>query len=260
MAYSCPPLPWAAISVLSANRAPMSHNHPMAQQTHCLLPESEQAHSCFRHYNSTSAAPPRDHLTHSDSRLLRVDLLLFDRNDHWALFDSSHPSCSGWQGSQASLFPGPDYAPLCSEEHNWPPLETEGDEGHEFPPHFTSMYHHMMTYIILVFKNAVGQRSYMECPVTLGCSLSTFLMEQANRAYLKPSEKKLSVVGYLLGRFTKVHNMAGQEMYGKADLVNPNLHSTLNPGAQKPSITHEHLEVARMEGVVATYKGREVGP
>ncbi|MPC54959.1 hypothetical protein E2C01_048889 [Portunus trituberculatus] len=48
--------------------------------------------------------------------------------------------------------------------------------------------------------------------------------------------------------------MAGQEVYGKAAMVNPKFHNTSNPGARESCITHGHQELARMEEVVARSK------
>ena len=72
-------------------------------------------------------------------------------------------------------------------------------------------------------------------------------MDQANINYLRTNEKNPSSVGYPLGRFAILYNMKGQEVYGKAALVNPSLHNTLKPGARQPCILHEHPDVARME-------------
>ncbi|MPC59263.1 hypothetical protein E2C01_053279 [Portunus trituberculatus] len=92
----------------------------MAQQSHCLLLQSGKAHSHSKHHSSTSVVPPRDHPMHSDSSLLKGDLLS-NRDNRQALIESPHPSCSGWQGSGASLSPGPDSALLGSEKQDWPP-------------------------------------------------------------------------------------------------------------------------------------------
>ena len=68
--------------------------------------------------------------------------------------------------------------------------------------------------------------------------------------YLRMNKKNPSSVGYPLGRFTKLYSVAGQEVYGKAALVNPSLH-TLKSGARQPHVLHEHSDIARMEGIVA---------
>ncbi|MPC46722.1 hypothetical protein E2C01_040448 [Portunus trituberculatus] len=57
-----------------------------------------------------------------------------------------------------------------------------------------------------------------------------FFMEQANRAYLKAIERKPSWIGYPSGRFAKIYNVGGQEVFGKTTLVNPDLHNVLHPG------------------------------
>ena len=69
--------------------------------------------------------------------------------------------------------------------------------------------------------------------------------------YLRTNEKNPSSVGYPLGRFARLHSVAGQEVYGKAALVNPSLHNTLKSGARQPRVLCEHPDIARMEGVVA---------
>ena len=136
----------------------------------------------------------------------------------------------------------PDRAQLDSERHDRLLTSLEGDEGREFPPHGLSMYHRMMNYIDSVFENAMGQQFDLECPVAPGTSTSstrrgpillgraqpvTVFMEQADSAYLKANEKKTSV-GYPSGRFAKIYSVAGQEVYGKAALVNPSLHAALH--------------------------------
>ncbi|MPC46734.1 hypothetical protein E2C01_040460 [Portunus trituberculatus] len=112
----------------------------------------------------------------------------------------------------------------------------------------------------------MGQRFDLERSVASGTSTSPtrkgpillgraqpvrVFMEQAESAYLKANEKKPTSVGYPLGRFAKIYSGAGQEVYGKAALVNSSLHAALLPSAREPRVLREHAEVARMEGVVA---------
>ncbi|MPC48796.1 hypothetical protein E2C01_042579 [Portunus trituberculatus] len=105
----------------------------------------------------------------------------------------------------------------------------EGDEGCEFLPHAPSMYYRMMNYI----EDAMGQW------IDLGTSTT-------------PTKKGPILLGRAQPvRFAKIYSVAGQEVYGKAALVNPSLHTALNPSAREPRFLREHLEVARMEGMVA---------
>ncbi|MPC50922.1 hypothetical protein E2C01_044755 [Portunus trituberculatus] len=70
-------------------------------------------------------------------------------------------------------------------------------------------------------------------PILLGRAQPVkFFMEQADSAYLWANEKKPTSVGYPSGRFAKIYSVAGQEVYGKAALVNPSLHAALNPSAR----------------------------
>ncbi|XP_045134892.1 uncharacterized protein LOC123518236 [Portunus trituberculatus] len=162
---------WNDISVHSAKRGPVSHDSPMAQQTHCHLPESRQARSHSKHHTSTPTVFPMAHLTHSDSCLLGGGFLS-DRDDHWVLFDSPCPSCSGWWCSGAFLSPGPDSALLSSETQDWPPQVLEGGEGYKSPPYSTSMYHCMMSYITSVYEDAMGWRIDLEHPAAPGSNAS----------------------------------------------------------------------------------------
>ncbi|MPC72332.1 hypothetical protein E2C01_066635 [Portunus trituberculatus] len=124
----------------------------MALQTHCLLPESGQAYSRSRHHGSAPAVTSMDHPMHSDSHLLGGALLLSDRDDCQALFESPHPCCSGWRGLGAPLSPEPDSALLGSEAQDWPPQELEGGKGYESLPYSTFMYHCMKFYIASVLR------------------------------------------------------------------------------------------------------------
>ena len=113
----------------------------------------------------------------------------------------------------------------------------------------------MMDYITSVFEDAKGRKIQLEGPVELGTNttpdrggttllgrvqLVQFFVDQADIDYLRTNEKNPSSVGYLSGRFAILYNVAGQEVYRKAALVNPSLHNTLKPGARQPHMLHEH--------------------
>lgn len=147
-----------------------------------------------------------------------------------------------------------------------PDMAPEGDEGCEYPPQATSLYHCMMNYINTEFLDVLGWRVEQEDPVTPGTSISPahggqillsrvqpshFFMEQANNDYLRGNEKRFTSVGYSLGRLATIYNVAGQVVYRYAALVNHNLHNTLTPIAREPCSLYELLELARMEEVVA---------
>ncbi|MPC48402.1 hypothetical protein E2C01_042174 [Portunus trituberculatus] len=148
---------------------------------------------------------------------------------------------------------GPGGTQHNSKRHDRIPTGLEGDEGHEFLPHVPSMYHRMINYIDSVFEDAMGQRIDLERPVTPGTS--TTPTKKGTHSPWKgtscqANDKKSTSVGYPSGRFAKIYSVVGQEVYGKAALVNPSLHTALNPSAREPRVLHEHLEVARMEVVL----------
>ncbi|MPC76853.1 hypothetical protein E2C01_071287 [Portunus trituberculatus] len=149
-----------AICVLSVNKDPVSHKPPMVQQTHCLLPESGEAHSCSKLYGFTPAVSLRAHQTHSDSCFPRRII-----TGHCLI----HPALLVF-GSRAQ---GPRYHQGLTLHfstwrnrtgHHWNWRMVRGTSPH---PHFNLMYYRMMTYITSVFKDVMGQRIDLECHVAL---------------------------------------------------------------------------------------------
>ncbi|MPC77975.1 hypothetical protein E2C01_072445 [Portunus trituberculatus] len=91
------------------------------------------------------------------------------------------------------------------------------------------------------------QLTYKKGPILLGRAQPVrVFMEQADSTYLKTNEKKPTSVGYFSSRFAKIYSVAGQEVYGKAALVNPSLHAALYSSAREPRVLCEHPDVARM--------------
>lgn len=232
------------------------------------LPYGNRTTPLTHHGVPVVGAGPR-HLPYSaqtDSRLTSSALFLSERNDRQAPHDPAYPSCSGWRDAGRSLSPEPDAPPHDKDTRLWLPSSAEGGEGHELPPHAPSMYHHMMQYINSVFEDAMGQQCAQEGPLAPGTDPSPsrsgsfllgraqpiqFFMEQANTAYLKATEKKPASVGYPSGKFAKLYRVRGQEVYGQAAKVNPNIHGALHSGSKEPRIIRDHLDVSRMEGTVA---------
>ena len=75
-----------------------------------------------------------------------------------------------------------------------------------------------------------------------------FFVDQANIDNLRMNEKNPSSVGYPSGRFTKLYDVVGQEVYGKAALANPSLHNTLKSGARQPRVLRELPDFAGWRG------------
>ncbi|MPD02063.1 hypothetical protein E2C01_097618 [Portunus trituberculatus] len=103
-----------------------------------------------------------------------------------------------------------------------------------------------MNYIDSVFEDVIGQRFDLERPVGLGTSTlptrkGPILLGRAQpvRVFMA-NEKKPTSVGYPSGRFTKIYSVAGQELYGKAALLNPSLHAALHSSAREPHVFREH--------------------
>ena len=70
--------------------------------------------------------------------------------------------------SVASVPSGPNTAQPDSELQDCAPTGLKGCEGHEHLPQTPSMYHRMMNYITLVFKDAKGMKIRPEGPVAPG--------------------------------------------------------------------------------------------
>lgn len=232
------------------------------------LPYGNRATPLRRHGDPVVGAGPRHHPypAQADGRLTSSALFLPERNDRQIPLDPAYPSCSGWRDAGLSLSPEPDASPHDKETRLWLPTGAEGGEGHDQPPPAPSMYHQMMDYINSVFEDATGQACAQVGPMAPGTVPShsraghfllgraqpiQFFMDQANTAYLKATEKKPASVGYPSGKFAKMYKVRGQEVYGQAARVNPNLHGALNPGSKEPRITRAHLDVSRMEDAVA---------
>ena len=94
----------------------------------------------------------------------------------------------------------------------------------------------MMDYIDSVFQDAIGQRTEQTGPVAPGAGAAPvrggpillgraqpvqFFTDQANSDYLRVTETGHSSLGYPSSRFARMYDVAGQEAFGKAALVNP---------------------------------------
>ena len=90
-----------------------------------------------------------------------------DLTDRYVL-DSPCPSCSGGQDSVVLVPCGPTMGHPDPELQDWTLTGPEGDEGREHLPQIPSMYHRMMDYITLVFKDAKGMKIRPEGPIGPG--------------------------------------------------------------------------------------------